>query len=298
VRSRGDAIPVAAVADVSTAEVDDAFYRSYGEGTAKGLDPALVDPKTGGRRQLSLDAKDAQVRECWMETRRILREKKGYCPPPKGAPVGAAAVACAAPPKNPDRPEYKPGDWNDGGPVQTSTNCYAYATDSRLGHPAGKKPQPGQKSGVRVSSPVNCADVTNAVVQDGKPADIVPAPRCPYNVQEKQPPPEKPGYFRVALVTTSKPTGYDAKDGIFYHNDYHWYRQDEDGSWSHKPGHDTARNVDAAGKPISNPETAARRTALGTKFVPAAKKSVPEVIDYDNFCGYFYVKKGGVKVGS
>ncbi len=289
---------MAAITDVTSAEVNDAFYRSYGEGTAKGLPPDLIDPKTKARRKLTLDPKDARYRECWMETRRLLREKKGYCPPPKGAPLGAAAAGCAAAPKNTDRPAYKPADWNDGGAVQDSTNCYAYAMDSRLGHAPGNKPQPGEKSSVSFSDPVDCASVSNAVVQDGKPDDIVQAPRCPYNQQEKQPPPDKPGYYLVALVTTSKPTGYDAKDGVFYVNDYHWYRQDDDGSWSHKPGHDVVRNVDAAGKAIPNPEAAARRSIAGTQFVPSALKSVPVVIDYDRFCEYFYVKKGGAKVGS
>jgi hypothetical protein len=136
------------------------------------------------------------------------------------------------------------------------------------------------------------------VVEDGKPGDILQAPRCPYNQQEKQPPPDKPGYYLVALVVTSKSTGYDAKDDVFYRNDYHWYRQDDDGSWSHKPGHGVVRNVDAAGNPIDNPETAVRRNVYASQFVPAAGKSVPVVTDYDVFCGYFYVKKGGAKVGS
>lgn len=285
------------MADVTNQEVDEAFYRSYGLGSPAGLDPGLVDPKTKKPRKLTLSAADARFRECWMETRRLLREKKACAPPAKGVPLGAAKVKCPALAKNPDRPAYAPADWNDGGPVQTSTNCYAYAMDSRLGHPAGGKPQPGDKSGTALSDPVNCADTTAAVVADGQPDAIAKASRCPYNEQEKKPPPEKAGYYLVALVVTSKPSGYDAKDGVYYINDYHWYRQDEDGSWSHKPGHGVARNVDSAGKPVTNPETAARRDTVGTTYIPAAKKNVPVVVDYDTFCGYFYVKKGGAKVG-
>jgi hypothetical protein len=100
----------------------------------------------------------------------------------------------------------------------------------------------------------------------------------------------------VALVITSKPDGYDAVDGVVYVNDYHWYRQDDDGSWSHKPGHAIARNTDASGNPIANPETANRRSAGRVQFIPALKKSVPVIIDYDMLCGYFYVKKGGATV--
>lgn len=39
-------------------------------------------------------------------------------------------------------------------------------------------------------------------------------------------------------------------------NDYHWYRQDIDGLWSHKPGFGNIMNVDGAGKPITDPAAA------------------------------------------
>ncbi len=284
--------------DVSMQEVDDAFYKSYGEGSPKGLDARLVDPKTKGRRKLTLDTADAEFRECWMETRRLLREAKGYCPP-KGTVIGAPVLACPSKSGSTDRPKYEPSLWNDGGAIQRSTNCYAYAMDSRVGHQPGAIPQPGQKSAISIFSPVGCPDVTNAVVHDGKPDKIIKASRCPFNEEEQKPPPNKAGYYLVALVVTSKPTGYDAKDGVWYENDYHWYRQDEDGSWSHKPGQDVVRNTDSNKSLIPNPETATRRTVYPQYpvYIPIIKKSVPTVIDYDIFCGYFHVKKGGVAVG-
>lgn len=183
-----------------------------------------------------------------------------------------------------------------GGAVQQSTNCYAYAMNSRLGHPKGVKPQPGEKSGKQALSSA-CPAVSAAVVKDGAPDTIEQAARCPYNLQQQKPPPDRAGYYLVALVSTSKPNGYDAADNVFYGNDYHWYRQDQDGSWSHKPGHDKVRNTDSEGKPIANPETAGRRTVypgLGGVYAGAAKDLV---IDYDIFCGYFHVKKDGAPVG-
>lgn len=98
-------------------------------------------------------------------------------------------------------------------------------------------------------------------------------------------------------MSTSKPSGYDAADPVEYGNDYHWYRQDDDGSWSHKPGHSKVINTDSAGNPISNPETANRRTVYKGRGVHA-NQAVDFVMDYDNFCGYFYVKKGGAPVGN
>ena len=35
--------------------------------------------------------------------------------------------------------------------------------------------------------------------------------------------------------------------------DYHWYRQDNNGCWSHKPGQTPVVNVDNSGQPISDP---------------------------------------------
>ena len=284
--------------DVSDEEVDDAFYRSYGEGSAGGLDPKLVDGATLDRRKLGLTPEDAEFRECWMETRRLMREAKGYCPP-KGGVLGAPVTSCPLAARNSDRPKYEPDLWNDEGPIQTSTNCYAYAVDSRTGHPEDGKPQPGEKSSTHMPRPLSCEGISGAVLEDGRPSDILSGWRCPYNKQQQKPPPEKAGYYLVALVKTSKPTGYDEHDGVFYINDYHWYRQDEDGMWSHKPGHRSVTCTDAIGNVISNPQTAARRSTYEKeKFVwTFPPKYVDLVIDYDVFCGYFYVKKGGVKVG-
>ena len=57
------------------------------------------------------------------------------------------------------------------------------------------------------------------------------------------------GCYKVALVIGPKTTGgYD----------YHWYRQDADGLWSHKRGSNSPTRTDAADKLIIDPETASR----------------------------------------
>jgi hypothetical protein len=38
--------------------------------------------------------------------------------------------------------------------------------------------------------------------------------------------------------------------------DYHWYRHDRGGMWSHKRGSLKVHNYDASGKPISDPRSA------------------------------------------
>src|SRR6185436_15253134 len=107
-------------------------------------------------------------------------------------------------------------------PIIDSTNCYAYAANDPDGHPPGK-PQPGQHCG-RPATAVDCASVTAAALCDG----MVPAP-----------PPliHRSGHYPVALVVDP---------GV----DYHWYRQDSNGYWSHKPGNTAATDVDASNNRI------------------------------------------------
>ena len=93
----------------------------------------------------------------------------------------------------------------------------------------------------------------------------------------------------MALVATSR-DGYDAAAKAFYLADFHCYRQDSDGGWSHKPGHTPVLRSDADEQIISNPETAARRKNLGTIHIPNIGE-IPVILDYDIFCGYFYVNK-------
>jgi hypothetical protein len=59
--------------------------------------------------------------------------------------------------------------------------------------------------------------------------------------------------------------------------DYHWYRLDKDGMWSHKPGGTPARNTDNANNVIADPRVADRGP-------------------YVEFCGFFTVCRCGVKI--
>jgi hypothetical protein len=157
---------------------------------------------------------------------------------------------------SPSNPTYDPTLWNNS-PVINSTNCYAYAANDPFGHSLGK-PQPGEHSGHRFGD-VDCPSIGDAAVSDG----MIPG---------SNPPSPPSGYYPVALVLDPA-------------IDYHWYRQDDDGFWSHKPGNSPATNVDASGNSIINPETADRN--YGTTSGP----------NYSVFCGYFYVPAGGIRTG-
>ena len=156
-------------------------------------------------------------------------------------------------PATSSHPPYEPARWNKQ-PVKGSTNCYAYAANDPDGHPPGK-PQPGEHCG-HPATAVSCPEVSRASKCDG----MLAAP---------DPPTPKPGYYPVALV---------CDPGV----DYHWYRQDDNGNWSHKPGSTDATNVDASGNPVTNPKTANRNYGG---------------VNYSQFCGYFYVPAAGIRTG-
>ena len=131
--------------------------------------------------------------------------------------------------KQPQPPRFEPRLWNDQGQIQLSNNCYSYAADRPYGHKFGTKPQPGDESGHPLTD-LTCDDITRAAKSDGF---VGKHGSCPV------------GYHEVSLV-------------IAPDVDYHWYRKDTSGRWSHKPGHTAATDVDASGKPILDPNRANR----------------------------------------
>jgi len=129
-------------------------------------------------------------------------------------------------------PEYSPDEWNDNGETQYSNNCYSYACNDPNDHPVGGKPQPGEDSGAIFSS-LTIDNVSEAAARDGL---------------------KKPNFFNK--IGFGKRGYYEVYLVIDAGGDYHWYRQDKGGAWSHKPGHGSARNIDASGNRILNPSRA------------------------------------------
>ena len=131
--------------------------------------------------------------------------------------------------------------WNKGG-IQSANNCYNYSTNRASGDYA----QPGAASGEQYRS-LNCDDVKAAAAKD-----LGLTPTSFYNFKEK-----KDGTL-IALV-------------VWPGRDFHWYRRDDNGMWSHKMGWMPAANVDDSGKKIEDPEKADRG-------------------GYKDFCGYFKIE--------
>jgi hypothetical protein len=151
--------------------------------------------------------------------------------------------------KMPPKPKYEPAKWggNDTyGVVCWNNNCYNYACDLRTDTFA----QPGEASGQKWTL-LECPNVTVAAVSDGLAThpDASQSGDCCHT---------------VALVMAPG-------------DDYHWYRKDASGLWSHKPGHTPVKNVDESNSLITDPLTADRGI-------------------YTQFCGYFTVCKCDVKI--
>lgn len=141
--------------------------------------------------------------------------------------AAAAAVACPVC-KAADAPSYNPGAWNTP-TVQPFNNCYNYAND----HATNTFAQPGQAHGKKATT-MTCAPVQSGAIADG----LTTVPNFSGTLRRGQ------GWY-VALV-------------IWPNIDYHWYRQDNAGCWSHKPGKSIARNIDNSGARIADPKTCNR----------------------------------------
>lgn len=148
-------------------------------------------------------------------------------------------------------PTYDPSKWNSVYSVQCSNNCYNYACDIETDDFA----QPGLASGA-IYNQLTCSDVGTGATSDGlvAVADTAECTGC---------------CNRVALVIAPGDTDFPP--------DFHWYRRDSSGYWSHKPGSTPARNVDNSNQPIADPRTADRGP-------------------YTIFCGFFCVCKSNVSI--
>lgn len=162
--------------------------------------------------------------------------------------------------------EYNPTSWNKTFVwsklrfLKKKTNCYSYALNAQ------KNPnlndyefmQPGQsiKNHSLSSSELSSAEILkNLISMDAQNLDfgfrsVEETSRC------------SEGCYKVALVMCLK-------------TDYHWYRQNRDGSWSHKPGKTNVINYDTFGKLIMDPRRCGRNYSY---------------CNYDMFLGYYEIK--------
>ena len=137
-----------------------------------------------------------------------------------------------------DNPEYEPDKWNDDN-IRPNNNCYSYALDIMMDKDGL---QPGYSQGKRVSrySENYNSEILELALADGRIKRPTLLNKLGFG---------KKGNYKVYLVFGT----YIDHSGHLAH-DYHWYRQDKKGQWSHKPGYTgKVKNVDASGSIIMNP---------------------------------------------
>jgi hypothetical protein len=177
---------------------------------------------------------------------------------------------CSPAPTNGFEPKYIPDVLNKSFAYKETNNCLSYAI---RGNNINKElvsqckseqdcsvnfEQPGAASGQRGAmrkENLRTCPVVKKLVRSDLGSDFKPSTF--YTKCQK-------GYSKVALVVDKG-------------TDYHWYRQNPDGSWSHKDGSNPVKDFDAKKRKIFNPKQASRNYG--------------EDLNYEDFCGFFCVNR-------
>jgi len=150
----------------------------------------------------------------------------------QGGKVGAVLYST----KKRHAPSYRPSYWNHEDHIELN-NCYNYGSTIRTDTFA----QPGLASGRPLPLLFKAKDVKISAEADGlRFKQALPSMRPPAGRRHL-----------VALVH------YEGDPNNPYDRDYHWYRLDDNGFWSHKPGRTHATDRDGRGNRIRDPRTAA-----------------------------------------
>ncbi len=180
-------------------------------------------------------------------------------------------------------PDYLEQPWNkfvkrflrqDSPSTLTMNNCFSYAVndpeiyrdplpDQRL--PAWPEPN------LENPWPIFSLPISHKILRQALQADglIFAGRKLPELL---------PGVFPIAAFTSKSvfTTSHRVR------RDYHFYRQDRNGFWSHKRGQEIPSDKNEGGKPIQSPRQ--------------DYKTLPGIKD-PQFAGYFYVPNSGLAIG-
>lgn len=176
-----------------------------------------------------------------------------------------------------NEPKYEPNLWNKNTSLLRA-NCYAYAVLQVCSRYYAHKIQPGEFSHGKTEDEKPFLDsVKNTItstISDVFGSKDSAAKRELVAKVKKDLAPMRDFYETTADVKA--PKGYRKVALVIDPGkDYHWYMQNEEGFWSHKPGLDYVTNKDATGKIIWDPENCDRNYGN---------------LNYTEFCGYFMVE--------
>jgi hypothetical protein len=126
-------------------------------------------------------------------------------------------------------PQYNPDLWNKNNNIKGSHNCYTYAL-GKIIPGLTSKAQPGYASGFNhVNNDFSCEEFSERLKNDSPGSYLEDFDnKC------------LPGFYKIFLALDPG-------------NDYHWWQQNDNKLWSHKPGSTNVINLDGSGNLIQNP---------------------------------------------
>jgi hypothetical protein len=141
--------------------------------------------------------------------------------------------------------EYNPNLWNSDDDIKTTHNCYTYAL-GKIVKGLDSKAQPGYASAYNhiEDNDYKCSSFYKRLKKD-----------VPGSYLQRFDDSCLPGFYKIFLALDPG-------------NDYHWWRQNSDAYWSHKPGSTDVVDVDAAGNKIKNPVKANRNYSSLNYYKP------------------------------
>lgn len=177
-----------------------------------------------------------------------------------------------------NEPNYEPWRWNTKQEIRETHNCFSYAmnvNDPKQIDDCKKNKncdvpfhQPGSAGGhdrFRSDRLKTCPEMVARILGDNPSIRMTTfTAKCPADTS------------KIAIVVDPN-------------EDYHFYRQDKNTWWSHKPGGTQVTNLDASKRPIYDPNLANR------DYTDKNGR-----LDYDRFCAYLCVPRRRplhVKVG-
>ena len=157
--------------------------------------------------------------------------------------------------------------FNENPYVRESHNCYMYFLNKKNKdvvkmckkdyhkHKLCKRAQPGYASGYPL---LNKKDY-----------------KCPKIMERTLV--DNPNIYKIGENKKCIPSHYKGALVVAPNRDYHYYRENDDGKWTHKPGYKPSTNYDSKNNFIFNPRKASRDYG-GT-------------LNYKDFCGYLCVPR-------
>ena len=189
-----------------------------------------------------------------------------------------------------DEPKYDPIAW--GKPYTISShNCYTYYLDDIM-KSLRKKCENICKKHNKESCPTKTSQCRKLIPQPGDEYLLdkygnLDKKTFDYNCKEMEDKilKDNPIIYKEQLTKKCKKGYYKGSMVTDPGNTFHFYRQNPDGTWSHKPGTLPITKLDADDLPIYTPFTSNRDYTTPGDDDP---------INYTEFCGYYCIPKNSV----